>query len=92
MTHQDAGFTVSKAKYAKGMMAVQCHRVDGYKTRAMMLCDGLNGRYSGRENAYILSPRKAERLKELFEGGWDAHYFCKKGESPFFQTNSSKGE
>lgn len=74
MTHNDAPFTVYPARYAKGMMAVQCHSVDGYKTRAMCLCEALRGRWTHREGAYIMSARKAERLAVLFAEGWDGSY------------------
>jgi len=72
--HQDAPFTVHKARYAKGMMAVRCESVDGYKTRAMRLCEALRGRWTHREGAYIMSSRKAERLADLFAKGWTGSY------------------
>lgn len=70
----EPGFNVAKARYAKGCMAVSCPSDDGYKTRAARLAEYLRGRYSGRERAYIMSPRKAERLAELYAQGRDACY------------------
>lgn len=64
--------TVSTARYAKGMMAVRCPSSDGLKSRAACLAVALKGRFSNREHAYIMSPRKAERLAALYADGWDA--------------------
>jgi hypothetical protein len=67
------GFTIYPARYAKGKVAVTCPSKDGWKTRAARLIgDGLNGRYTGREHAYIVSPACAERFQRLYEEGWDA--------------------
>jgi hypothetical protein len=68
----EPAFTVARARYAKGMMAVSCPSNDGWKTRAARLAEHLKGRWTGREKAYILSPRKAQRLQELFDAGRDA--------------------
>lgn len=65
-------FTVSTARYAKGMCAVYCPSPDGYKTRAARLCGHLKARYSGRERAYIMSPAKVAKLTALFQSGRDA--------------------
>ena len=65
-------FTIWPAKYAKGKMAVSCPSQDGYKTRAARLAEHLNGRYSNREHAYIMSPAKAIKLQDLFDQGRDA--------------------
>ena len=64
---------VNAARYAKNMIAVQCPSIDGFKTRAGRLANSLaNGRYTHREHAYIMSPKKAERLLILYKEGWDA--------------------
>ncbi len=69
-------FTMSPARYAKGMVAVTCPGKDGYKTRAGYLCSSIcRERYSGREQAYILSPAQAERFYRLYLEGWDANIF-----------------
>lgn len=75
----DAGYSISRARYAgrwngKPQYAVRCtSNGGGFKTRAMRLIgDGLNGRYSGRENAYIVSKAKAEKFVKLYAEGWDA--------------------
>jgi hypothetical protein len=67
-------FTVSKARYAKRSVAVRCPPTNGFKTRAARLAEGLKGRYSNREHAYIMSESKARRLRELFDSGWDASF------------------
>jgi hypothetical protein len=51
------------ARYAKGMAAINCPSDDGYKTRAALLIEHLNPRYSGRENSYILSEFKADTFE-----------------------------
>lgn len=69
-------FSISKARYAKSMMAVRCPSLDGYKTRAARLASKLsNWRYSGREGAYIMSATKAAKFERLFAEGWDALAF-----------------
>jgi hypothetical protein len=37
-----------------------------------------NGRYSGRENAYIVSPTAATRFERLYAEGWSASNFSNK--------------
>lgn len=69
----DPDFTVAKARYAKGMMAVSTpSNGTGFKTRAMRLACALKGRWSGRERCYIMSPSKAAKMRELFDAGRDA--------------------
>jgi hypothetical protein len=73
----ELGYTISKARYAKGMMAVVCKpavgNMKGLKTRAMRLASSFaNTRYSGRENAYIMSPAAAKKFAQTFKDGWDA--------------------
>lgn len=68
-------FTILPARYAKGKMKIVCQSIrnDGFKERQHRLADSLsNGRYSGRENAYILSPGRAKKFQELWAAGWDA--------------------
>lgn len=66
-------FTVHKARYSKGMMAVHCQSDGtGFKTPAMRLCDALTNRYSHRENAYIMPKSKADSLPNLMQAGWSA--------------------
>lgn len=68
-------YTITKARYAKGQMAVHCQsNGSGFKTRAMRLCEALRGRYSGREDAYIMSPTKATKLERYHREGWDATF------------------
>jgi hypothetical protein len=70
-------YTIGPARYAKGKMAIRCKSDgSGWKTRAMTLAERLaNGRYSGRENAYILSPAAAKRFERLYAEGWSASNF-----------------
>lgn len=68
-------FTVTAARYAKGMMALVTHDgVDMFKGRAARLADYLNARYSNRERAYILSPAKVEKLRNLYAAGYDSGF------------------
>jgi hypothetical protein len=87
--NEQTPYTIAWARYAgrwngKPQMAVHC-RSDGsgMKTRAMRLIgDGLKGRYSGRENAYIVSPTKAARFERLYAEGWDASFITGALEPP----------
>lgn len=64
---------IKPARYAKRQMAVSCAgNGSGFKTHAMRLCDYLNGRWSNRERAYIMSTTKADKLKRLHAAGFDA--------------------
>lgn len=76
---QTPTYSIKPAKYAgrwngKPQMAVHCvGDGTGMKDRAQRLIgDGLKGRYSGRERAYIVSPSKAATFERLFADGWDA--------------------
>ena len=66
-------FTVAPAKYAKGMLAVfPQDKIQGLKGRSARLAEHLNGRWSNREHAYIMSPTKVVKLRKLIDEGWDA--------------------
>lgn len=72
-----APYSIKPAKYAgrwngKPQMAVSCPSADIFKSRAARIMGALNARYSGRENAYIVSPAKAAKFERLFAEGWDA--------------------
>jgi hypothetical protein len=70
---ENAPYTISDARYAKGKKAVRCPSTDGWKTRAARLAARLsNNRYTGREHAYIMSPTAAVRFERLYAAGWDA--------------------
>lgn len=74
---------IKPARYAKRQMAVHCaENGSGFKTRAMRLCDYLNGRWSNRERAYIMSATKADRLKRLHAAGFDATFIDSRLISP----------
>lgn len=63
-----------QARYSRGNVAVHCpSNGTELKTRAARLCEHLNARYSNREHAYIMSPRKAERLRHFYDTGHDAY-------------------
>lgn len=63
-------YTIHKARYSKGMMAVHCHPDgSGFKTDAARICDALTSRYSHREHAYIMPASKAEALPKLLLAG-----------------------
>jgi hypothetical protein len=64
---------VSAARYAKGMVAVHCPPDgSGFKTRASRLAGALaGGRYSHREDSYIMSPKRARKLADLYYARWD---------------------
>lgn len=67
------GFTVEPARYAQGMMAVRPQdNVQGFKGRSARLIEHLKCRWSNRERAYIVSPSKVKKLKELYDTGRDA--------------------
>jgi hypothetical protein len=66
-------YTITPARYAKGMMAVRCPSTDGWKTRAARLAGYFaRERYSGREHAYIMTRAAALRFEEHFRAGYDA--------------------
>lgn len=76
-----AVYSISPARYAgrwngRRQVAIRCVSEDMFKTRAMRLIgDGLNGRYSNRERAYIVSPAKARKFEQLYAEGYDASTF-----------------
>jgi hypothetical protein len=65
-------YSISEARYSKNMMAVSCPSSDGYKTYAAQLAEKYSrGRYSHRENSYIMSkPASVKFEKEYTE--WKA--------------------
>lgn len=66
-------FTVSKARYAKGMMLVRpVNDGTGTKTRSARLCVALRARWTNRERGYVMSLAKVEKLRDLVSDGADA--------------------
>lgn len=58
-------FTVTPARYAKGMLLVRCTSDGIFISRpARILRDELNCRFTNREGGYIASARKVERLRQ----------------------------
>lgn len=69
-------YSITRARYAKGMMAVRTPSDTGYKTRAAYLAEALaNGRYTGRENAWIMGPNRAALFERFYAAGWNASPF-----------------
>lgn len=66
---------LSRARYAKGQFLVRHKSRDSWKSRGDRLAEALNGRYTHRERAYVLSPTKAKKWLELLQSGWDAATF-----------------
>ena len=65
--------TYAPARYAKGMIAVViAPDGSGFKTREQRLAGSLTKRYTNRERAYLMSPRKARLLQHLIRDGYDA--------------------
>ena len=63
-------YEISKARYAKGMVLVRCKDgKEGLAGDAERLCRALRGRYTNRENGYVLSPTKAAKFVEYFKRG-----------------------
>ena len=90
-------FTIGPARYARGQKAVQVFDSRyGFKGRAARLCDALRGRYTHRERAYIMSPAKADKLRQLYAAGWDANvisllfYRIGRAESSTFELREIK--
>lgn len=82
-SERDGFFTISPARYAKGMVKIEAPSTDGRKTRAARLADSLaRGRYTGREKAYILSPSAARRFEKLYAEGWDASVLTRELKAP----------
>jgi hypothetical protein len=66
-------FYVGQARYAKGMMIIRPKAGTGMGGgRVARLCQALKARWTNRENGYIMSPAKAEKLAKLVVTGKDA--------------------
>lgn len=76
-------YIIMPASYSKGKLAVRCPSATGFKTRAGRLAQVIaRGRYTGREGAYIMGPRSAEKFERLYAEGWDACTFSYELEPP----------
>jgi hypothetical protein len=69
---------VNKARYAKGKVAVRASDGSGYKTRHAGIIEGMGGKFSHREGAYIMSSSAASRARRVAQAGYNY--------SPFSQT------
>jgi hypothetical protein len=72
---ETADYTISRARYAKGSIALRAPSGDGFKTRAAYLAEALKGRWSNREHAYIMAASKEAKFRRLYDEGWDATIF-----------------
>ena len=80
---KEPGFEAKPARYAKGQVAIHAKSDDsGFKTRAMRLAEGVGGRWSNREKAYIMSQSKADKLKDLHDKGHDYSPITKEFRQP----------
>jgi hypothetical protein len=76
------------ASYAKGRVLFRVERgpsVPGemrWKGRGERLVEAVGGRYTGRENGYVISPAAAEKLLRYLKDGWDAGYMGGKPHPP----------
>lgn len=69
----DGNYTISTARYAKGMKLVRIPSENGFKTRAARLLGaGLRARYPNREAGYGASPAKTAKFERRFAAGWAA--------------------
>jgi hypothetical protein len=66
-------WTIGPARYAKGMVSVHVSNIDKehwMKGRLARIATRF-GRYSGRENSYIMSPSQMSKMLALFTSGGD---------------------
>lgn len=73
---------VAPYRHARGMVAVRCPSVGGWKSRASRLAEALRGRWVHRADGYVMTPAKAERLAAMWRDGWDANPYTLKLEPP----------
>lgn len=91
--YADAPYSVSAARYSKsGMMAIHTPSPDGYRTRASRLAATF-GKWSHRQNGYVVTASGARRFAELYAAGWDASYMiegAKGRQAPQDQTELAR--
>lgn len=75
-------YAISKAKYAKGKLSIKAPSKDMWATDAGRLLDVIGGKYSHRENGFIVSPSQAEKFIDLFNRGAVAYPMSKRIEFP----------
>lgn len=77
-------YIIRAAQYAKGKVAITCPGWHQMKTRAARICcaKGMGARYTGRENAYIMSPAAAKRFLKYYAGGYDANVITRELQPP----------
>lgn len=65
--------SVVPARYAKGKMALSAPPDGDWASSAQLLAQAVGGRYSNRERAYIVSPKQAQRVRDLARRGYTAN-------------------
>lgn len=64
-------YIMNVARYSKDKVSVTTPSADGFKTRAARLACTF-GRWSRRDNGYIMSRGQASKFARLYADGWDA--------------------
>lgn len=67
--NEDLEYTISPARYAKGMLAIR-PKPDGtgWKTLAALIISGMPGvRWTNRDRAYLCSPSRAKKFEAEIE-------------------------
>lgn len=72
LIHETKDYTLRRARYAKGCVALTPVEGEDLKLRASRLAEGLNARWSVREGAYIMSESKGRRFVQLFADRFDS--------------------
>lgn len=62
--------------------------VGGFKGDSSFLAEALGGKWSGREKAYIMSPKASERMRGLIREGYSADIFGRR----IFRRRNGKEE
>lgn len=84
---------VTPARYAKGMMVVQCPSDgSGWKTRAARIASALPGRWSNRSKGYVMTPKNAQRVLDLYAAEQDAELGDVRGKLGFTLTKQDNDQ
>lgn len=72
--HAGHAYSIDPARYSKpGMLTIHTPSPDGYRTRASRLASTF-GKWSHRQNGYVVTASGARRFAALYAAGWDASY------------------
>lgn len=70
---EQAPYTISEARYAKGKMVIRPNDDAGiYKGRSAYLADAIGGRWVNRSRGYVVSAAAANKFEILYAAGFDA--------------------